>query len=255
MNAIKKIYGMLAFLGLFFLSQQVLAVPFVNQAAFQPGSTSYVFGYRSISNLSIVNAPFDTDWNRWAVMYDKNDGGVYRLFFFKAGTSDVLYQFGFNSAMKAFQFGYKSIPALRIVGMPLDTDTNQFSVLHDGTGYKLYMPRVRESSTLYEFTFNLTTRQYEHSHRSLNVTGMPGDTDWQRTALLHDGTDYRFFAMKSGTNHLLYQAAYNPTLGSFQYGFRSMPLLSLVATPVNSNPRAFSMLHDGTDYRFYFLTL
>lgn len=254
MKLIKKIYGIMAFLVLFLTAQQGFAAPFVNQAAYQAGTTSYVFGYRSISNLSIMNAPFDTDWNRWAMMYDRNDGGVYRLFAFKAGTNDILYQFGFNKAINSFQFGYQAIPVLRITQLPTDTDTSQFSVLHDGNGYKLYMPRIRESSTLYEFSFNLTNKQYENTGRIFNVIDMPGDTDWQRTAILHDGTDYRFFAMKSATNNLFYQAAYNPTTGSFQYSFRSIPLLNLIAIPPNSNPRAFSMLHDGTDYRFYFLT-
>ncbi|NOQ35518.1 MAG: hypothetical protein GQ569_06435 [Methylococcaceae bacterium] len=253
MNTTKKIYGLLVFLALLLTAQQSIAAPFVNQAAYQKGTTSYVFGHRSISNLSITGAPVDTDWNRWAMMYDRN-GGAYRLFFFKAGTNDILYQFGFNTAAKSYQFGYQAIPAVRIVGMPYDTDVSNFSVLHDGRNYKLYMPRSRERSTFYEFAFNLNSKQYEYTNKALSVTGMPSDTDWQRTSILHDGVDSRFFAMKSGTNNVIYQAAYNPTASNFQYNFRSIPMLTLVGTPTNSNTRAFSMLFDGNDYRLYFLT-
>lgn len=253
MSNIKKIYGLLIFLALLLTTQQSFSAPFVNQAAYQKGTTSYVFGHRSISNLTITNAPVDTDWNRWAMMYDRN-GGAYRLFFFKAGTNDILYQFGFNKTANAYQFGYQAIPALRILGIPYDTNTSQFSVLHDGVSYKLYMPRRSEPATYYVFAFNINSKHYEYTKKSLNITGMPSDTDWQRTSILHDGVDYRFFAMRSGTNHLFYQAAYNPTAGNFQYSFRSIPMLSLVGTPPNSNTKAFSMLFDGTDYRFYLLT-
>lgn len=50
----------------------------LNQAAYIPGTTNYQFAYNSIPNMSIVGAPADVGWNRWAMLHDELD---YRDYF------------------------------------------------------------------------------------------------------------------------------------------------------------------------------
>ncbi|NOQ36938.1 MAG: hypothetical protein GQ569_13785 [Methylococcaceae bacterium] len=235
-------------------TQKVLADPSLNQAAYKKGTESYLFGHRSIPNMKIIDAPFDTDWDRWAMLHD---GSVYRLYFFKHGSSDTLYQFGFNRELSAYQYGYQSIPILRITGAPTDVDSSRFVMLHDGRDYRLYMPRRGVSSSLYQFAFNRASNDYEYGFNSikeLKIMGMPADADWRRIGMLHDGANYRFYAMKQGSDKQFYQAAFNRASNHYEYRFRSIPLLNLVGMPNNSNSQSFAMLHDGANYRFYFLS-
>ncbi len=248
------IFMLLGICALLLPATKALAEPSLNQAAYKNGSESYVFGYRSIPNMKIIDAPVDTDWSRWAMLHD---GSVYRLYFFRQGTSDTLYQFGFNRELSAYQYGYQSIPTLYITGAPTDVDSSRFVMLHDGRDYRLYMPRRGSPSTLYQFAFNRASNHYEYGFNSikeLKITGMPADTDWNRIAMLHDGKDYRFYAMQQGSGQFFYQAAFNRNTNRYEHGFRSIPMLNLIGTPASSNTQSFAMLHDRGDYRFYFLS-
>lgn len=248
-----KIYKWLVFLILLVGMQQSFART-MNQAAYRSGTTSYQFGYNSVNNLQILNAPYDADWSRWATLHD---GQMYRLYVFKQGSNNVLYQFGFNMALSAFQYGYQSTPMIQITNVPFDADSKRLMMLHDGSTYRLYMPKRNQPSVLYQFAFNTVVNQFQHGYQSLptiNVLGMPYDTDWSRTAMLHDKQDYRFIAMRKGTNNILYHAGFNQATQRFEYKYRSIPILNVLGTPINSDTSNFSMLHDGSDYRFYFLT-
>lgn len=248
-----KFYKWLVFLILLLGMQQGFART-INQAAYRPGTTTYQFGYNSVNNLQILNAPFDADWSRWATLHD---GQMYRLFVFKQGSNNVLYQFGFNMALSTFQYGYQSPPIIQIANVPFDADSRRLMMLHDGGTYRLYMPKRNQATVLYQFVFNTAVNQFQYGYQSrptLNVFGMPYDTDWSRTAVLHDKQDYRFIAMKRGTNNVLYHGAFNQATQRFEYRHHSIPILNLLGTPINSDTSSFSMLHDGTDYRFYFLT-
>lgn len=226
----------------------------LNQAAFNPASNSYVFGYRSIPNMAIANAPADTDWQRWAMLHD---GATYRLYFFRQGSADTLYQFAFNPATSRYEYGFNSIPQLSIVGMPADADSSRFAMLHDGSAYRLYLRKQNAPGVLYQAAFNRATNQYEFGYNSinvLNVAGMPADTDWNRFAMLFDGKDYRFYAMKAGSPNTFYQAAFNREQNNqYIYGYRSIPVLQVQGMPGSSDTSDFAMLHDRQDYRFYFL--
>ena len=223
----------------------------LNQFAWVAGTDDYKFGHRSIANIKITGAPADINFTRWAILFDGKD---YRLYFFKGSTKDTLYQFAFNRNTSTYEFGFRSIPELKLTGIPDDASSESFAMLHDGTTYRLYLRKLGDQATLYQFGFNPATSNYEFGHNSIpaiKVTGAPDDTDWSRWAMLHDGSAYRLYAFKLGTNIEFYQAAFNPRAGEYQFGFNSIADLDLQDTPKDSNLSDMAMLHDGTDYRLY----
>jgi len=229
-------------------------VPSLNQAAYIPGTTTYQFGYNSIPNMNITGAPADVDWNRWAMLHD---GTRYRLYFFQAGTNDTIYQFAFNPATSSYEFGFNSIPEMTITGAPADADPSSFAMLHDGAHFRLYM-RSQTASAIYQFAFNPATSDYEYGYNSImrmDVTGAPADTDFDRWGMLHDGSVYRFYAFKGSLDNQMYQFGFNAATSDYEYGHQSIQLLTLDQIPANSDTSSFAMLHDGLDYRFYFLTM
>lgn len=225
----------------------------LNQAGYNSSVVAYQYGHRSIPNIMITGAPSDLDWSRWAMLHD---GSTYRLYFFKAGTNDTLYQFGYNPASSDYEYGYNSINVLKITGAPADADPSSFAMLHDGTDYRLYMRSVSNPARIYQFAFNSTSRNYEFGYRSIpvmDVTGAPSDVDWDRWAMLHDGSVYRHYAFKQGSETTFYQFGFNASTSDYEYGFRSIPTLTVQNMPSNSDTNDFAMLHDGSVYRFYFL--
>ena len=69
MLTLKKVNIPILLFSMLFVLQFVGAEPSLNQAAYQGGNI-YKFGYRSIPNTKIKNAPVDTDWIRWAMLHD-----------------------------------------------------------------------------------------------------------------------------------------------------------------------------------------
>ena len=108
----------------------------LNQAAYVNGTSEYRFGHNSIPNMKVTGSPQSVGFGRVAMLHD---GSTYRLYLPKFGSKDTLYQFGFNRATNAYEYGYNSIRELKIVGMPADANTNSYSMLHDGQDYRLYM--------------------------------------------------------------------------------------------------------------------
>lgn len=227
----------------------------LNQFAYVPGTANYQFGYNSIPNMLISNAPADTDWARWAMLYD---GSFYRLYFFQRLSNDKLYQFAFNSATAHYEFGFNSIPILRLTGTPPGTSADSFAMLHDGTYYRLYLRESGHPETLVQYAFNPATSNYEFGHMSIpriNVTNIPAQTDMHRWNMLHDGSAYRLYAFAVGSNSVFYQASFNSAASEYQFGFNSIPVLNLINAPANSNFSSFAMLHDRSYYRFYLQTI
>ena len=226
----------------------------VNQGAWIPGTTKYEYGYNSIPNIPITGAPSDTNFVRWAMLHD---GSAYRMYFFKGSTADTMYQFAWNGS--SYDFGYNSIPVLTLTGAPADVDASSLAMLHSGNAYHAYLRRLGDPTTLYQFIWvpGTTTYQwaYANYYPSLPVVGFPDDTDWSRWEMLHDGSAYRIYAFKYGYNDHLLQGSWNASAGQYLYSYNSIPELTLIGYPTNSDVGKSSMLHDGSDYRFYFQTL
>jgi len=225
----------------------------LNQAAYVTGTSTYRFGHNSIPNMVIADAPADTDYTRWAMLHD---GAFYRLYMFKQNTNDTLYQFGFNILTGQYEYGHQSIPELKLTNIPDDADTSRFAMLHDGTTYRLYFRAKSNIFTMYQFGYNPSTQNYEYGRNSiptLFITGAPVDVDNSRWAMLHDGSVYRLYLGKTGDENAMYQFGFNPSSIDYEFGHRSIAQLTLAGTPESSFKDDFAMLHDGSDYRFYYL--
>lgn len=229
-------------------------MPSVNQFIFVPNTTNYVWPVSPfIPNIPITGAPADTNFNRFAMLYD---GTTYRMYFFKGSTNDKIYQFGFNGT--SYAYGHNSIPLITLTDIPTDADTSSFAMLWDGQFYRLYVKRLGNPNVLYQAAYVPNSTNYQFGYNSIPeipITGFPNDADWSRWSMLHDGSAYRIYCMKLGSNAKLYQGSYNSGPVAYQYAFNSIPILNLVGTPANSNLAQFAMLFGQAEYHFYFETL
>lgn len=232
-------------------SPSVVTPKSLNQAAYA-GGTVYDYGFNSIPNIPFINAPIDTDFSRYAMLHD---GVTYRLYFFKQGSRDTIYQFGYNPSTQKYEFGFNSISELKLTGIPADADASSFAMLHDGATYRLYLKRLNDKTTMYQFGFNSSSGNYEYGFNSipeLYITLAPNDADLDRWAMLHDGTTYRLYTGKSGESDSLYQFGFNAASSDYEWKFNSIPELQITNMPSDSIKSNFTMLNDGSDYRFYY---
>lgn len=99
------------------------------------------------------------------------------------------------------------------------------------------------------------TDKYQFGYNSIaniKISGAPADTDYKRSAMLFDGGAYRLYFFKEGSDTTLYQFAWNGT--TYQYGYSSIPILTITGKPSDADSGSFSMLHDGLNYRLYMLS-
>ncbi|OUS24621.1 hypothetical protein A9Q99_23925 [Gammaproteobacteria bacterium 45_16_T64] len=109
------------------------------QFGFNSASSNYEYGHNSIPTLEITGAPSNIDWSRWGMLHDK---GSYRLYAMQLGNNNVINQAAYNVATGHYEFGYNSIPELALEGTPNDSNLGEFSMLFDGTDYRLYLQKI-----------------------------------------------------------------------------------------------------------------
>jgi hypothetical protein len=106
--------------------------------------------------------------------------------------------------------------------------------------------------SLNQFAWMNGTSIYRFGHRSIpniSITGAPADANLARWAMLHDGATYRFYCFRGSSSDTLYQFGYNGA--SYAFGHNSIPQLTLVGFPADTDASSLQMLHDGSDYRLY----
>ncbi|MBM3117245.1 hypothetical protein [Jeongeupia naejangsanensis] len=165
------------------------------QAAFNPATGNYEYGFQSIPELKITGAPADADASSVSMLYDGSTN-TYRLYLRRLGDATVLYQFGFNPATNHYEYGHNSIPVLHVTGAPADTDFHRWSMLFDGSVYRLYAFKVGSVNSFYQFGYNPQTQTYQYGHESipvLNLEGTPSNSNLTSMALLYGQGDYRFY--------------------------------------------------------------
>lgn len=225
---------------------------YLYQAAYN--GTSYEYSFNSIPKIEIVDAPKDTDWNRWSMLHD---GDFYRLFFMPIGRSDLLYQFGYNEATRKYEYGYNFTYEIPIIDLPSDADITSFSMLHDGDTYRLYFTMREDKAKLLQCAYDENeggSGSFIFGYRSIPeipIVKAPADTDWNRWAMLHDGLVYRLYFMKEGSSNTLYPFGFDGN--SYKYGYSSDPIIHVIKMPETPNVPKFNMLHDGDHYRLYML--
>lgn len=211
--------------------------------------------YNQIRNIDIVGAPNDCDWSRWAMVHssDTSEGiKLFRVYCFKQGANDTLYQFGYNYNSGRYEFGYDSTQVLKIKGVPLTANTFTFSMLHDGSNYRLYFLDVNNHELLYQFVFNGSDYVVEEGNPKMILSGMPADMDSSRMAMLYakgnDAPGYHLYGFEQGKKRRLVQAYYD--LGTNTY--KRINDIQININPSISDISSFSMVNDG-DYWCYFL--
>lgn len=95
------------------------------------------------------------------------------------------------------------------------------------------------------------TYQYGYNSGDFSISGVPADTDRTRWAMLNDGSTFRLYFFKVGSNDTLYQFRFNFITQKYEYGYNSAKILKIFGMPSDANPTSFAMLHDGSDYRLY----
>jgi hypothetical protein len=83
-----------------------------------------------------------------------------------------LYQAGYNG--NVYQFGYNSAQTISISGAPEDTDWDRWSILHDGSVYRLYFMAIGKSNVLYQFGYNTFSGDYEYGYESKPIIQIQG---------------------------------------------------------------------------------
>jgi hypothetical protein len=182
---------------------------------------------------------------------------IYFLFvhIYSSAQEANLYQAAYNGEF--YEYGYNSLPIIPITGAPEDTDYERWSILHDGSVYRLYFMPLGKADKLYQFGFNPNSQSYEYGYKSneiIPIINLPENTDASSFAILYDGLNYRLY-FKSSLNKTLYQCAYNPQTGpngSYIYGYKSEPEIAIKNAPPDTDWKTWSMLFDGETYRLYF---
>ena len=160
----------------------------IYQFVFNGASYEWGFG-TAISTLTITGAPADADSSHFAMVHD---GTTYRLYLKSTADPTIMYQFGWNGA--SYAWGHNSIPQLMITDAPVDTDFSRWAMLHDGTRYRLYQGKQGTTTEFYQFAFNGSTYAYGFdSITPLMLEDTPADSYTFDFAMLHDGTDYRYY--------------------------------------------------------------
>ena len=168
--------------------------------------------------------------------------------------SAFLYQGAFNGT--AYEYGYNSIPKIPIKNAPEDIDWERWSMLFDGSTYRLYFMPLGKSDRLYQFGFNRNSNAYEFGYQStpeIEVIGIPDDANVASFSMLHDGQFYRLYFKSEHNPRMLYQCAYDESNGVYVFGYQSIAEIPVTGAPSDTDWRRWSMLHDGNVYRLYFM--
>jgi hypothetical protein len=216
------------------------------QAAFN--GTCYEFGYKSFPEIPISDAPEDTDWQRWSILYD---GINYKLYAMPIGKSDKLYQFAFNPSTLQYEYGYNCSPITSVVDLPENANVTGFSILHDGDNYRLYF-KTDEKDKIYQCGFDPDSESFVFGYNSIpviTISNAPENTDWNSWSMLHDGQDYRLYFKSKDNKNLLYQFGFNGY--SYSYGYRSLPKIKVINMPQLHYVKKFNITFDGSEYRYY----
>ncbi len=212
--------------------------------------------YSFVNPINVGGAPVDADWSRWAMLYSTQTSQgteLFRLYCFKKDTNDTIYQFGFNAGAGLYEYGYQSIPTLKITGVGPTCNTSTFNMLHDGESYRMYFQDSHNHAVLHQFVWNGREYQVENRTPTLNIQGIPANADMRKTAMLFakgsNQPGYHFYTVAQGTNAPLIQFKFDPSARAY---VRINDVALNVVTPSGSNFAMANQAGDGA-YWFYFL--
>ncbi|NEP73255.1 MAG: hypothetical protein F6K25_15105 [Okeania sp. SIO2G4] len=186
---------------------------------------SYRYGHNnSYPKLNITGIPDDADTSSFSMLYGQEH---YRLYFRQLGNPTKLYEFIWDDAdtssfsmlygeeyhrlylrqlgnpNKLYQFlwdreaeSYIPAPTLSVSGFPDDTDWSRWSMLNDGNDYRIYAFKLGSNNEFYQGAWNGS--EYKYGYKSANcqvltLENTPSNSNLASMAMLHDGSEYRFY--------------------------------------------------------------
>lgn len=106
---------------------------------------------------------------------------------------------------------------------------------------------------MFQFAYATGTSDYKFGHQSIpkvEITDAPADTNFSRSAMLHDSSKYRLYFFKGSTKDTIYQFVWNGS--SYEWGYGgAVKEVKITGIPEDADCSKFAMLHDGSDYRLY----
>lgn len=162
-------------------------------------------------------------------------------------------QAAYVSGTTVYRFGYHSIPNIPITGAPADTNWRRWSMLHDGSAYRMYFFKGSTNNRLYQFSWNGSSYAFGHnSIPELTLTNSPSDADASSFSMLHSGSNYHLYLRRLGNPTLLYQYLWVPGTSNYEFGRSpAIPELNVAGFPGDTDWARWSMLHDNSDFRLY----
>lgn len=145
----------------------------------------------------IVNAPPNTDFNRWAI--EEVLGSSKSIYVFKKRTSNIIrhFKYDFNSESYVYKRDY------RITGAPTDSKFGKFGA---SRGTQLYLQSQSDPAKFYYFTYNSGNELYEYANSSVKLAGIPADADLNRWGVTTDALGFVYlYTFKEGSNSVVYQ--------------------------------------------------
>ncbi|NES78279.1 MULTISPECIES: hypothetical protein [unclassified Okeania] len=137
---------------------------------------------------------------------------------------------------------------LPVVDAPSDANWRRWSMLHDGSDYRMYCFKGSTHDTLYQFGWDGSSYKYGHnSYRVLTISGIPDDADTNSFSMLYGEEYYRVYFRQLGNPNKLYQFLWDQEAESYVPG----PALPISGFPDDTDWSRWSMLNDGNDYRIY----
>jgi hypothetical protein len=101
-----------------------------------PGTTTFKWNYSNFGQkYTVFGFPADADWSRWDMTHDNVD---YRIYAFKQGSNDQLYQGAFNVATLRYEYAHRSNPVVELVGFPNTTSYRTAAISHDGRAFRVF---------------------------------------------------------------------------------------------------------------------
>lgn len=224
----------------------------LEQAAIQPDTGDFVFGFNSISRIPIAGAPADTDFTRMAMLHDGSD---YQLYALVAGSTSDLYRFVYDAATRQYVHdGTSSTSSLSISGLSDSAEPISIAMLHDRSDQLLFVRSAIDQNTLKRFALDVSTNTFEPTRAqgpTVRIANAPTHTDVTRWAVLHDGETTRLYQGSKIDSTRLYSFDLDASMNTYFYDPDRDA--ELVGTPASSTTDDFVMLHDGSASRFYYL--
>ncbi len=156
--------------------------------------SSYDYGFNSIPVLTLADSPSDVDASSIRMLHS---GGAYHAYLRRLGDPTTLYQYVWQPGTAIYRWGTPGyFPSLPVTEFPFDTDWSRWNMLHDGSAYRIYAFRHGFTDRMYQGSFDLGAAAYRYAFNSipeLRLTGFPSSSDVGRSAMLHDGSAYRFY--------------------------------------------------------------